>query len=126
MTDLHPEVLKMIEAGPQRINRADSSYVDANYVKETPEEFASRIALRAVELERELNQGWPQPVLTFCNLLVPDDSPLLDDEAWVRDAVTIPNEDGNCPLVIALDRHVAGMDAINLAKQRAIRRRGKP
>jgi hypothetical protein len=84
------------------------------------------MAALAVEKERELNQGWPQPVLTFCNLLVPDDSPLLDDEAWVRDAVTIPNEHGNCPLVIALDRHVAGMDAINLAKQRAIRRRGKP
>ncbi len=122
MADLHPEVLALIEAG--KIESAP--YADGQVDIETDEEFARRIALRAVELERELNQGWPQPVLTFCNLLVPDDSPLLDDEAWVRDAVTIPNEDGNCPLVIALDRHVAGMDAINLAKQRAIRRRGKP
>ena len=117
---IHPEVLALIEAGPTAEEREHWGE-HGNFVP-----FARRIALRAVELERELNQGWPQPVLTFCNLLVPDDSPLLDDEAWVRDAVTIPNEHGNCPLVIALDRHVAGMDAINLAKQRAIRRRGKP
>ena len=125
MADLHPEVLALIEAGPQR-KRIDHVSGEHYWRDETPQEFARRCVQRAVELERELNQGWPQPVLTFCNLLVPDDSPLLDDEAWVRDAVTIPNEHGNCPLVIALDRHVAGMDAINLAKQRAIRRRGKP
>lgn len=47
VADLHPEVLKMIEAGPLTDKRLDWLVI------EPPKEFARRIALRAVELERE-------------------------------------------------------------------------
>ena len=52
MPDLYPEVLNMIEAGPQSIC---DHYVEHIPVmrNESLEEFARRIALRAVELERE-------------------------------------------------------------------------
>lgn len=48
VADLHPEVLKMIEAGPQEIDAKDY-----RCCAETPEEFARRIAALAVEKERE-------------------------------------------------------------------------
>lgn len=51
MADLHPEVLKMIEAGPQEIDAKDY-----RCGAETPEEFARRIAALAVEKERKAEQ----------------------------------------------------------------------
>ena len=50
MADLHPEVLKLIEAGPRQWWNKDGTLVTR---QETPEEFARRIAALAVQLERE-------------------------------------------------------------------------
>lgn len=49
MADLHPEVLKMIEAGPRKRMSPHTGIV----ITEHPQEFARRCVQRAVELERE-------------------------------------------------------------------------
>jgi hypothetical protein len=127
MADLHPEVLALIKAGPQR-NYHDRECADCGgfgFTEETPQEFARRIAEEAVRIEREEREGFPEIVLTFCGLLVPDDSDLLNDEEWLHDALK-PNSDGEYSLRLVPSKHVEGMAAVNLVKQRAIRRRGKP
>lgn len=53
MPDLHPEVLKEIEAGRKTVIAPEHSGMELIEPIETPEEFARRIAALAVEKERE-------------------------------------------------------------------------
>lgn len=54
MAELHPEVEKEIESGPQLVPRSKAMATKLfTHTQESPQEFARRIALRAVELERE-------------------------------------------------------------------------
>lgn len=48
MADLHPEVLALIEAGPQQVAIGKDGIGVESYAM-----FARRVALRAVELDRE-------------------------------------------------------------------------
>ena len=121
MRNLHPELLALIEAGPQSVW---DSFTKTRR-NETEYECRARIAEEAVRIEREEREGFPEIVLTFCGLLVPDDSDLLNDEEWLHDALK-PNSDGECSLRLVPSKHVEGMAAVKLVKQRAIRRRGKP
>lgn len=53
MPDLHPEVLKEIEAGRKQVIAGEHIGMELVERLETPEEFARRCVQRAVELERE-------------------------------------------------------------------------
>ena len=75
---LHPEVEKMIEAGPQQIGTRDdesSHEPKIESVYETPEEFARRIAALAVEKEREAMRD------AFIDVLVETDATWSAGEA---------------------------------------------
>jgi len=54
VAELHPEVEKEIEAGPQLVPRSKAMATKLfTHTQESPQEFARRVALRAVELDRE-------------------------------------------------------------------------
>jgi hypothetical protein len=54
VAELHPEVEKEIEAGPQLVPRSKAMATKLfTHTQESPQEFARRIAALAVEKERE-------------------------------------------------------------------------